>query len=579
MRALTQKLIGASLLLAGAFICATTVAQVAQTKHNLSVSGPGTLTASQETQICIFCHTPHNASPAAPLWNRTDPGSTYIPYSSSTAVAAPGQPTGASILCLSCHDGTVALGNVLSQGTDIPMAGGITVMPPGSGRLGTDLRDDHPISFAYTPGLANQNAELVDPGTLTGAVRLDANGQMQCTACHDPHEDTYGNFLVKLNHASALCTTCHVKDGWLDTAHANANATWNGQPPDPWPDTEAITVADNACDNCHQPHASGGVPRLLRHALEEDNCRACHNANVAAEDVMNVFNQVSVHPIATTQGVHDPAEAAVIGSRHVECVDCHNPHAARADINPVLGALNHVRGVDINGTPVKPLSSDYQLCLRCHGDSPGKPTPRTPRQITQNNVRLEFQTHNPSFHPVAGPGRNPDVPSLIAPLSVNSVISCTDCHNSNAASAVGGTGPDGPHGSLYEPILARQYLTQDPTPESAANYALCYGCHDRNSILNDESFKEHREHIGSGGHGGHMGANGMRLSTPCNVCHDPHGVSATQGNATNNSKLINFDTSVVSPTRGGVLRFESRGRFSGACYLNCHGKEHNPKTY
>ena len=114
-------------------------AAVADTKHNLSTSGPGTIKASNESRICIFCHTPHNASAAAPLRNRRDPGSSYIPYSSTTAIANPGQPTGASILCLSCHDGTIALGEVLSQATDIIMSGGVTTLPAGDSQLETDL--------------------------------------------------------------------------------------------------------------------------------------------------------------------------------------------------------------------------------------------------------------------------------------------------------------------------------------------------------------------------------------------------------------------------------------------------------
>ena len=123
MKLLTWAGLATVLLMAGNAANAT----VADTKHNLSISGPGTLKASSESQICIFCHTPHNASAAAPLWNRRDPGSTYIPYSSTTAVANPGQPTGASILCLSCHDGTIALGDVLSRETPILMSGSQTL--------------------------------------------------------------------------------------------------------------------------------------------------------------------------------------------------------------------------------------------------------------------------------------------------------------------------------------------------------------------------------------------------------------------------------------------------------------------
>lgn len=541
-------------------------AGVATTKHNLSLSGPGAVKATTETQICIFCHTPHNSAPSGPLWNRRSPGSSYASYTSSTLRGSPGQPTGASLMCLSCHDGTIALGDVLTRATPIAMSGGVTAMPAGTSRLGTDLSDDHPVSFVYSASLAAARGELVNPATLTGRVRLDATGQLQCTACHDPHDDSNGKFLVMANQASALCQTCHVKNYWSASDHRNSNATWNRAGANPWPHTSGTTVAANACENCHRPHTATGKKRLLNALIEEDNCFTCHNGNVAPKNVQSEFTgKFSIHPVASTTGVHDPAETAVVQSRHVECVDCHNPHAATGGAGTPSGPLAGVRGVAITGSTANPVTSEYQICFRCHGDSPGLPAPYTTRQIAQTNTRLEFNTSNPSYHPVAGVGRNPNVPSLIAPWTTASVIKCTDCHNNNAGPGAGGTGPNGPHGSSYRPLLERQYVTADNTSESAANYALCYKCHNRNSILADSSFPEHRKHI-----------EGERA--PCNVCHDPHGISATQGNSTNNSKLINFNTSVVSPSNG-QLRFESQGTFAGRCYLLCHGKTHNPCTY
>jgi len=65
--------------------------------------------------------------------------------------------------------------------------------------------------------------------------------------------------------------------------------------------------------------------------------------------------------------------------------------------------------------------------------------------------------------------------------------------------------------------------------------------------------------------------------TPCSVCHDPHGISDTQGDETNHQFLINFDLNVVSPTIFGELRWEEgdRGPGSSRCYLSCHGAEHD----
>jgi len=550
----------------GLSVSLTTEAGVSTTKHNLSVTGPGTVRAVSETEICVFCHTPHSARPSTPLWNRRDPGTSYTPYSSSTAIASPGQPTGASVLCLSCHDGTIALGDVLSRQTPISMVGGITTMPTGPGRLGTDLSDDHPISFVYSSTLASQSGELVNPSSLTGRVKLDGSGQMQCTSCHDAHDNTFGKFLVKTNSGGALCETCHQKTQWTASAHKTSNKTWNGQAPDPWPATDYTTVAANACQNCHRPHSAGGRERLLNYAIEENNCLACHNGHVAAKNIENEFNKISDHPIANTTGVHDPKEPAVVSSRHVECADCHNPHAARAGAG-TSGILANVRGVSQAGTEIKPATLEYQICYRCHADSPGKPAPRTTRQLIQNNVRLEFDSANPSYHPITAPGKNSNVPSLLSPWNTASIMKCTDCHNNNNGPVAGGTGPNGPHGSAYTPILARQYITTDNTSESSSNYALCYNCHNRNVLLsNSSAFPLHNKHV-------------VGERAPCNVCHDPHGISVTQGTITNNSKLINFDRAVVNPSSGGQLRFESISTNTGRCYLSCHGKNHNPCSY
>ncbi len=84
-------------------------------RTTLLSAAPGSIKAATETGVCIFCHTPHGAEPKTPLWNHHNSNAKYIPYSSSTMIAKVGQPNGASILCLGCHDGTVALGMVSSR--------------------------------------------------------------------------------------------------------------------------------------------------------------------------------------------------------------------------------------------------------------------------------------------------------------------------------------------------------------------------------------------------------------------------------------------------------------------------------
>ena len=547
--------LGAAALLAARFawavLCLSPLAQagIVTSKHNLSVSGPGAVRASGETQICIFCHAPHNSAPSSPLWNRRNSGGTYTPYTSSTALANPGQPTGASQLCLSCHDGTIALGEVLSRSSVIAMSGGVTAMPVGAGRLGTDLSDDHPISFAYSPTLASASGELVSPSTLTGKVRLDGAGQMQCTSCHDPHDDSNGKFLVISNQASALCQTCHVPNNWTLSSHRLSNAAWNGVGTDPWLHTTYTTVAANACENCHRPHSAPGKLRLLNAASEENNCYPCHNGNVAPKNIQSEFAKTSIHPIASTTGIHDPVETAVVQSRHVECVDCHNPHASKSGTGTPPGSLTGVRGVSIGGVAVNPANYEYQICFRCHADSLNKPAPKTARVSGQNNTRLDFLTTNASCHPVAGacPQVSP-ASVLVSPWTSVSVLKCGDCHNNNAGPGNSGTGPAGPHGSTNPSLLERSYTGTRP--------AMCAKCH-TTTYVKFNGGSSHSKHTGD-------------IGATCNTCHDPHGSLPYPS-------LINFDTSLVTfrsfkPSTAGQAN-------NGTCNLTCHGKNHSNCSY
>ncbi|MEW8091206.1 MAG: hypothetical protein AB2784_16435, partial [Candidatus Thiodiazotropha endolucinida] len=203
------------LLCASGDLNAERISDIRNTKHNLSISGPGPVRATSESEVCVFCHTPHGASdiPAAPLWNRALSGATYTPYTSTSIDAqdTTAEPGGSSKLCLSCHDGTLAIGavnvangqanaSISLQGT---AAGG--TIPEGSGalsgftrRIGVDLTNDHPISFTYDSALALADGELRDP-SIESHIATRASGQnpkpvvplesdrLECVSCHDPH--------------------------------------------------------------------------------------------------------------------------------------------------------------------------------------------------------------------------------------------------------------------------------------------------------------------------------------------------------------------------------------------------------
>lgn len=169
-------------------------------KHDLKAISGG--------EICIVCHTPHNADISttdAPLWNHTLTTASYTLYASPTLNATTiSQPTGVSKLCLSCHDGTVAPDAFAGHA-------GTTVLPVGTGgNLGVNLKKSHPVSFIYDDTMATADGELALPSTLpTGWVN---GGKFECSSCHDVHNKTgFQAMLLKDNAASALCLTCHTK--------------------------------------------------------------------------------------------------------------------------------------------------------------------------------------------------------------------------------------------------------------------------------------------------------------------------------------------------------------------------------
>jgi predicted CXXCH cytochrome family protein len=197
----------------------------------LSTATAGTIVGSQHDfsgsgwsggEICVVCHTPHNAAVIAdaPLWNHDVTTSTFTTYSSptfdgSTTIT---QPDGSSVLCLSCHDGTVAVDSF--GGTT-----GSTIIT-GNALLGTDLSNDHPISFTYDAALATTDPGLHDPSATTVTIGAGTkvktgtiqdvmllSDKLQCASCHDVHNGfTNGPRLLRISNAgSALCMACHNK--------------------------------------------------------------------------------------------------------------------------------------------------------------------------------------------------------------------------------------------------------------------------------------------------------------------------------------------------------------------------------
>jgi hypothetical protein len=210
--------------------------------------------AAYGNRICIYCHAPHNTikidSPESadgtgvmvqylPLWNHTIttmPG--YMMYNNGPDEPASGDansyakanatsPTGVSILCLSCHDGSVAT-NAYGTGTGAVGAANKFFLPGMRGLIGGlnattgrgDLSNHHPISFDYDAAALNDAEILPSTSNFVTAAGIDTiadhlfGGSLECASCHDVHNgpSVAGVRLTYVNDArSAFCLTCHNK--------------------------------------------------------------------------------------------------------------------------------------------------------------------------------------------------------------------------------------------------------------------------------------------------------------------------------------------------------------------------------
>ena len=593
-------------IIAAVLIAAPAYAQnksdVRASKHNLSVSGPGPVTSST-SDVCIFCHTPHSSYvDTKPLWDHTLSSASYNTYISTTLNGGVQTPSaGVSKTCLSCHDGTVALGQTVAKGL-IPTAGAMS----SAANLTTDLSNDHPLGFQpQNDGQLAITLFQTPPVSKDPAVKLPG-GRVECTSCHDPHKQNIDaaaqDFLVRTNNSGAVCLACHdpsrAQPNWLNGWTAAAHATFTNTVPAGGAFGPYSNVAQNACGSCHRGHGStpAAKQRLLRGA-EESACSQCHsgtNLSPAPRNVFGEFTKAYTHPALTVSGAHDPAEsvAPLNAARHSECADCHNPHAANdtgGSLTPpgVAGPVVGASGFD-GGGALRPAINEYQVCFKCHASSTTKPQGagystygRTiSRVVTSYDERLRFNS-TASFHNVTKPRTALAVPSLRANmLNLNGGIGrpmgthlyCTDCHSNDQNRKFGGTGPNGPHGSTYPHLLERRFEAEPPggggityVSGLTGTNALCDKCHDvAGSILSDVSFSRHSRHI-------------ISARASCTTCHDPHGIAG--GSVTNNKWLMNFDTTIVTPASNGILSYESTGIQRGTCNVTCHGRDHSRRGY
>ena len=244
------RLIPALLLMLAAttaFAQYSAVGKVVNSKHDLSAANANKGTtvfvyASDLTQTCAFCHVAHKATGASgsvgtpapagnqtPLWNH-QLGSTITGVyggtgtfaSLNTDIAALGAATWGSAtsshLCMSCHDGTVAV-NAIYKFTATGFASIANHTNANSqlisnSNLGTDLSSTHPVNFTYQGAawLSKQTHVAVPSNYSVGTANLplDAAGKLQCSTCHSVHDPTNTYFLRDVVTSSKICLDCHL---------------------------------------------------------------------------------------------------------------------------------------------------------------------------------------------------------------------------------------------------------------------------------------------------------------------------------------------------------------------------------
>jgi len=442
--------------------------------HDLSPGSKSPVTGARPGS-CSYCHAPHSGlASGRALWNQTLTKQVYTNlYTSPTYHQTGAQPVlgGDSNLCLSCHDGTVAVGQTIVSG-QVTTSGSMYT----NDVFANNLQSSHPFSVVLpikdAPNLVETLASKGLTADPTGAIKL-IRGNIECTSCHNPHVQSKDlvaqNFLVKDSSSGAMCLACHDPNrvvqgqtnplaGWGASIHATSNATVQNLP--------YTTLSANACFSCHTDHNAAGATELQR-GVGDQVCLNCHSGTAAVTAAaFNPFGRNAVAPAPSLVGpakalpsLNVAAEYAKIGHplltanaplqvqaparRHSDattvspntpdqsgCTNCHDPHAvtsgAALTVAPALrAAQNGIWGVsEKDGTTiVRPAQYQFQTCLRCHGASTRKLTDSAkfgynPARLTSvtagMNVIPQFGVNAGSSHPVFHP-RNSSLsqPSLL----------------------------------------------------------------------------------------------------------------------------------------------------------------------
>ena len=360
--------------------------------------------------------------------------------------------------------------------------------------------------------------------------------------------------------------------------------------------------AHRDCSLCHGSHAGKPsrralpalAPTALRATGMDVKCLACHQG----PSVPNLDKEASKLPTwggAGSSHIDGPflervrtfvRQVDLGGGRKAvfrpRCSGCHDIHTKDRS------AYLRTDAFDAYGKPMKVRPTTVaQVCFACHAGVESVRPLRAP-----GDLGILFRPEAVSAHrPGAKAQSRQDLPSLRSGL-FKETLDCTSCHgNPNAA------GPRGPHASPNLFLLKAPFGREgDAAAAGSQRNDLCFTCHDRASIMGNQSFPWHAQHVAGFTSGTPVRGNrSSRPGTPpqkftvggihraaasgssgtptaCATCHDGHGSARYPA-------LIAFDPAVVSRASLGVIDFQRGGLRQGSCTLSCHGYDHLQTNY
>ena len=321
----------------------------------------------------------------------------------------------------------------------------------------------------HTFTLKGKDAELCFPCHTIGEKEYvhETIKKGICLECHNPHQSQHAKLLKSLP-VSTICLKCHLKGIFKGkTIHG--------------------PVALGHCNICHEPHES--YYESLQRGDPAEECYKCH------EQEKLEFNQ---------EFVHKPVRE--------DCNDCHDPHAS-TDSNRLLLSTPDVcydchkkEETYIKDAQIKhDALTEGELCLNCHASHASQ----IPKLLKDAPIELCIVCHNEKMETPYG-----DIANIAAYLDDNSYVhgpikkgDCSACHN--------------PHGSDYWRIVKQYFPQEFYAPFSLGMYELCFGCHEKTTILTEKTttvtgFRNGEQNL----HFLHV--NKEEKGRTCKACHDIH---------------------------------------------------------